>query len=71
MSCTCYKKEVLLQQDAIDYAFKLRTVYSDPIIVLKAEKKKGCEVLIVTSFCVTHTIMYLLPKYFPNVVLTI
>lgn len=68
MRCKCYKKQVQFRKDAIEYALKLRTVYSDPIIVLKVEKKPEFKVIIVTRFCETHSIMALLPEFFPNVV---
>lgn len=68
MNCKCYTKEVQFWQDAIEYALKLRTVYSDPIIVTKAGQE--FEVIIVTTFCETHSIMVLLPVYFPNIVHT-
>jgi len=68
MNCKCYTKEVQFWQDTIGYALKLRTVYSNPIIVLKAERGPEFKVIIVTRFCETHRIMALLPEYFPNVV---
>ncbi|MFJ8243844.1 hypothetical protein [Peribacillus asahii] len=70
MNCKCYSKEVQFLQDAIEYALKLRTVYIEPIIVTKADEKQEFEVIIVSPFCETHSIMVLLPVCFPNIVHT-